>query len=196
MSLNIVAAAIFLSWTLIACPNPKKSETEVLVTEQSQTSATDTIIETLAIPESETEEMKPAQTESEVPVKTETPQSEEPPQERERPRPVHPPVVIANPPPIKNKSMNMNISSAIIKGNFLYVDITYGGGCKPHLFELYSSGKAENGIIQVYLTDHVTDDLCKKLIKESLTFEIRALRQADQEDIRIKINNNQPISWE
>ncbi len=67
------------------------------------------------------------------------------------------------------------ILNASIKKDFLTLTVQYGGGCKEHFFKIYSSGiyqKQSNPKLTIYLEHNFNEDFCKKLVVDTLVFNI------------------------
>jgi hypothetical protein len=66
-----------------------------------------------------------------------------------------------------------------VSGNMLYIAVRYGGGCKPHDFELFMSPAAfmESDPVQanLYLRHDSNGDMCEAIISEPLAFDVSAI---------------------
>ena len=65
-----------------------------------------------------------------------------------------------------------------IEGNFMYVDVTYSGGCQSHTFSLIGSAaiaKSLPPIRKIKLTHQGHEDHCRALISQTLTIDISNL---------------------
>ncbi len=72
-----------------------------------------------------------------------------------------------------------SIDSISVKGDILSIFATYGGGCKKHIFDLYSTGIYAKSLppqLTIYLKHVNNDDRCKKLVIQELKFNIAAVK--------------------
>ncbi|TNE55040.1 MAG: hypothetical protein EP338_04825 [Bacteroidetes bacterium] len=90
----------------------------------------------------------------------------------------------AYPPAVIGKFQKINapcqIKELTLKRNLLEIDVTYGGGCAEHQFELIGSEKLEEGspkVRKVQLVHKNGGDQCKALKREKLTFSISQLAE-------------------
>jgi len=80
--------------------------------------------------------------------------------------------------PAKDNHPFTIIDASIVKDN-LTVVVQYGGGCREHYFKLFSSGAFEKKSppkIDLFLEHNFNDDFCKKLVLDTLVFEITKAR--------------------
>jgi len=71
--------------------------------------------------------------------------------------------------------------------NIISIQTTYSGGCKEHSFKLFGFIDDNNKII-LTLQHNSNGDACKKIIKETLTFDLTPIKDEYQ---KLKdINNN------
>lgn len=87
---------------------------------------------------------------------------------------------------INQVSDSIRILSATITGNTMNLEVSYSGGCQPHNFQLIGSpmiAKSFPPIRSVVLVHQANNDMCKKQIIETLSFDIRefAYTQNDSE---------------
>jgi hypothetical protein len=71
------------------------------------------------------------------------------------------------------------IDSLEINGDILSIFVNYGGGCKEHIFELYSDGtyaKSLPPIATLYLKHINNNDGCRRLVIRELKFDISAIK--------------------
>ncbi len=93
---------------------------------------------------------------------------------------------------INQVSDSIHILSATISGNTINIEVSYSGGCQLHNFQLIGSpmiAKSLPPIRSVVLVHQANNDMCKKQIIETLSFDIRefAYTQNDSE-ILLSIN--------
>lgn len=71
--------------------------------------------------------------------------------------------------------------------NTIFIKVTYSGGCKEHIFNLFGFVDDNNKII-LTLEHNSNGDACKKIIKETLSFDLTPIKNEYQ---KLKdINNN------
>jgi hypothetical protein len=82
----------------------------------------------------------------------------------------------------------LSIDSAWTLFNTLYVNVQYGGGCKVHAFELYTSGEQYMtlpGQYDLYLTHDAHGDNCKALVHETLVFNLYGLDSGGEVQLNV-----------
>ena len=75
----------------------------------------------------------------------------------------------------------LTLSSAEILGGMLALDISYGGGCEVHHFDLVAWGgwqESEPVRVEVLLAHDAHNDMCEAHLTETLRFDLGALRRA------------------
>lgn len=91
------------------------------------------------------------------------------------------------------------IKSFSIAGDVLSIDITYRGGCGKHTFELYSNGFLKKSLppqIDVYLEHVKENETCSDEIKQTLKFNISALKKSGNALIVVNINSaDNKVDW-
>lgn len=66
------------------------------------------------------------------------------------------------------------VQDAVIKSDSISIKVQYGGGCvKPHVFEIVELRSDNDNRIQLYLLHLTTNDRCKALLRETLTFDLK-----------------------
>lgn len=66
------------------------------------------------------------------------------------------------------------LQDVAIKGDSISIKVQYGGGCvKPHVFEIVELRSDNDSKIQLYLVHLTTNDRCKALLRETLTFDLK-----------------------
>jgi hypothetical protein len=72
------------------------------------------------------------------------------------------------------------------RGKKIYVKLTYGGGCKQHDFQAFSSGKpGDEGFIDILVVDFTTDDRCRAFVNKDLLIDIENLKHTGH---KIRVN--------
>jgi iron only hydrogenase large subunit-like protein len=99
--------------------------------------------------------------------------------------------VIINP---KVDFANMNtacrVDSLSINGDVLSVFVNYSGGCKLHLFELYTDGMYAKSLppqVTIFLKHIDNGDACRELIMQELKFDISKLKYPNQHTVVVKL---------
>lgn len=89
------------------------------------------------------------------------------------------------------ESAPITIENAEIRGNLLYLDVTYGGGCEEHYFRLIGSemiAKSMPPIRGIKLVHDNNSDNCKKLEKVKLEINIETLAYKQEAGSEIYLN--------
>jgi hypothetical protein len=74
-----------------------------------------------------------------------------------------------------NKGDDYTINSVEIVGNQLSVNVTYGGGCKEHEFELLGDQRIMKSLppqMNVVLKHNANQDMCRALITTTIVFDL------------------------
>lgn len=103
------------------------------------------------------------------------------------------PVIIDSSFSVDNKNMRMNILNMQLNKDILTLEINYGGGCKEHEFNMYTTGAMVNNNIQLFLVDKQNEDFCKMLINDTLTFNLSNLKKLSKNKLYITINRNEQL---
>ena len=76
----------------------------------------------------------------------------------------------------------LTINDVKHQGNFLVFNVSYGGGCEEHIFQLVSSSFMESYPVQVniLLSHEDNDDPCDMWVTETLIFNIIPLQKSYQ----------------
>ena len=91
------------------------------------------------------------------------------------------------------KQINYTIQNVSISGDIINIDVSYSGGCKEHSFQLTTNGlyaKSNLPKINLYLSHNNNEDMCKKMIEETIHFDIKQI-QTQSKSIIILLNNHQ-----
>lgn len=89
------------------------------------------------------------------------------------------------------ESAPITIDNAEIRGNLLYLDVTYSGGCNEHYFRLIGSemiAKSMPPIRGIKLVHDNNSDDCKKLEKVKLEINIEKLAYKQESGSEIYLN--------
>lgn len=74
---------------------------------------------------------------------------------------------------------SFEVTDAKISGDVLIIDVTFSGGCKEHEFNAYWNGvmmKSMPPKIGLYIEHKTNDDNCRKVINETLRFDLSNLK--------------------
>jgi len=98
---------------------------------------------------------------------------------------------------IKNlKNDHYGITNAFLWEDTLHISVTYGGGCKEHLFRLVWDGnlsKSNPPQITLHLLHDAQDDHCRALLQQELQFDLSA--HLEQETIIHLTNWDQDLKF-
>lgn len=82
------------------------------------------------------------------------------------------------------------VDSLSISGNILSVFVNYAGGCKEHSFDLVSDGMYAKSLppqLSLCLKHTGNDDMCKKLVKQELKFDVSGLQYKGGNTVILKL---------
>ncbi len=82
----------------------------------------------------------------------------------------------------------IEITAVRIKGNTMFIDLNYSGGCEDHTFEVIGSemiSKSLPPIRSVQLIHSAKGDQCKKLVEETLIVDISKLAYKQENGSKI-----------
>lgn len=82
----------------------------------------------------------------------------------------------------------IDIDSAYIIGNKMFIHVKYGGGCKDHIFKMIGSPMVMKSLppkrsIQLYHKNN--DDMCKAIVMKVLEIDLKNLAYQQQTDSEI-----------
>lgn len=92
---------------------------------------------------------------------------------------------------LNTESAPITIESAEIRGNLLYLDVSYSGGCEEHYFRVIGSqmiAKSMPPIRGIKLIHDNNSDSCKKLEKVKLEINIKELAYKQEQGSEIYLN--------
>lgn len=79
---------------------------------------------------------------------------------------------------VTQESAETTITSAILEGNVLTLEVEYSGGCKDHTFELIGSAAVMKSMPPkrpIKLVHNSNEDSCRELVSETIKFELESL---------------------
>ena len=82
----------------------------------------------------------------------------------------------------------LTINGVSVSINTLRIAVTYGGGCKEHVFKLYHDGSiliSQPGQVNLYLSHDANGDDCKALVHDTLLFDLTSLSDVAPLGIRV-----------
>lgn len=91
----------------------------------------------------------------------------------------------------------LTIDTVYMQGNQLFIDVTYGGGCQDHTFEVIGSpmiAKSYPAQRAIQLVHHANGDLCKALVKKTIQVDASNLtdNQKDGNVIHYNLDGYKP----
>lgn len=101
---------------------------------------------------------------------------------------------------MKNMGDSYTILDASIIDNQLWMEVSYGGGCREHQFELlfnnaYLESEDEYGepkpYVQLTLKHNGNGDACRSIVREKIRFNLKSLQDKGLSQFQIRIK-----SWE
>lgn len=84
-----------------------------------------------------------------------------------------------------------SIDTVFIEGNTMYIDLTYGGGCKDHEFQLIGSlaiAKSYPPIRGIQLVHKANEDNCRALVRKRLEVNIEEIAYQQEEGSEIYLS--------
>ena len=89
-------------------------------------------------------------------------------------------IILSKIPITKSKTNQIFINKIQIENNnTLSITVTYFGGCKKHSFQLFGFRETKNRII-LNLEHNTNGDICKKIIREKLFFDLTPINNEYQ----------------
>lgn len=85
----------------------------------------------------------------------------------------------------------LTIDTVYMQGNQLFIDVTYGGGCKDHTFEVIGSpmiAKSYPAQRAIQLVHNSNGDLCKALVRKTVQVDMSNLTDNQKEGNVIHYN--------
>lgn len=114
-------------------------------------------------------------------------------------KPVEVKKVIVEPAHAVSEEKNYTIHSFSTEGDVLSIIVTYKGGCGTHSFELYSNGFLKKSLppqVDVFLEHSKENETCTEEVKQTLKFDISALKKPGYNLIVININSaDNKLDW-
>lgn len=90
------------------------------------------------------------------------------------------------------------IGSGRIHGDTLFLEVSYGGGCKEHDFRMYTNmmwAKSLPPQLMIYLEHENNDDQCRAYITRILAFDISGLRYQQGQTAILILNGDRSHSF-
>lgn len=84
------------------------------------------------------------------------------------------------------------IQSLSLTHDVLTLVVNYSGGCKEHKFELFSSGNYAKSVppqLNLFLKHTDNEDHCRKLVVDTLRFDVTPTRYDGQQEVVLRFNN-------
>lgn len=89
---------------------------------------------------------------------------------------------------VNTASDPISITAASIEGNILTLSVSYSGGCEKHIFDLLGSFSVMKSLPakrSIKLIHIANSDKCRKMIEETISFDISDLAMAKQSGSKI-----------
>lgn len=83
------------------------------------------------------------------------------------------------------------INAVRVDGNMMYVDLSYSGGCKEHVFAAYGSAaiaKSLPPIRQIKINHNGNQDHCRAMINQTVKIDLRNFTYKKEEGSQIYLN--------
>lgn len=102
---------------------------------------------------------------------------------------------------MKNTGDPYTIQNAKISGDTLILQLSYGGGCETHTFELLNNfafkentdsfGRIDNYQTRITLKHDAHNDRCRAIVQEKILFDLTPIRQIGVNEIKMTL-----LGWE
>lgn len=102
------------------------------------------------------------------------------------------PEIIINSDGTMPESSPCTILKADVQGDLLKMTVQYSGGCKPHMFTLYTNGmymKSLPAQISMQLHHENNGDNCRALITENIAINIASIKYGDKGPLIIRLKD-------
>lgn len=88
------------------------------------------------------------------------------------------------------------MDSAYVSGDFLYLQVSYGGGCSEHNFQLWRlpPNALDPPPIELMLSHDANEDMCEAWITEWLIFSLKPLRVSDKQEVTLLLRGSPEMS--
>ena len=97
---------------------------------------------------------------------------------------------------VPDSIQNFKLKKVWIEGTLMFLDISYSGGCKNHKWDLIFNGMLAKSLppkAVLFLNHDSGGDLCKKLILDTLCFNLSPLRTYGQK-VMVNVRGNEGYS--
>jgi len=87
---------------------------------------------------------------------------------------------------------NFRIIETNVIGDILELTVSYGGGCKDHLFSMHTTGnygKSYPPKLIVFLKHVGNGDMCKALLTEKIYFDLKSVQFRGSDILHLQLNN-------
>lgn len=92
---------------------------------------------------------------------------------------------------LPKETANFNVKSAKCEGDFLILELSYGGGCVEHQFYLYTDMNYAKSLppqMNLFLSHEANGDNCKALQSKVIKFDISKIRNDKSSSLLINLN--------
>lgn len=93
--------------------------------------------------------------------------------------------------PVESDPFELN--SAVITGDSLILSVSYGGGCRPHVFELLTNGMYAKSLpmqLSLYLKHQANEDMCRAYFTQRIAFDLKTIRPPQGNELHIFLDDN------
>lgn len=81
-----------------------------------------------------------------------------------------------------------SVNAVRVEGNMMYVDLSYSGGCKEHVFNVYGSNaiaKSLPPIRAIKINHNANEDHCRAMINQTISVDLRNFAYKKEEGSQI-----------
>ena len=92
------------------------------------------------------------------------------------------------------------VLSAMIENNILWLEVSYGGGCKEHYFKMFSSNEIQqdeygNNLVSLILWHNGNNDVCRSIVRQKIRFNLKPLQRSQHKEFEIKLSNQKKLRY-
>lgn len=90
-------------------------------------------------------------------------------------------------------SDDCSIGKMEVIGDSLIMEVSYGGGCQIHEFELLTNGMYGKSLpmqLNLYLRHNANNDMCRAYFTKRIAFSLQAIRHSSAKELHLFVNNN------
>ena len=92
------------------------------------------------------------------------------------------------------------VISAMIDNDVLWLEVSYGGGCKEHFFKMYYSNEIQEGknghhTATATLWHNGNNDVCRSIVSQKIRFNLEPIKSKDYKELEISIGGQKTIDY-